>query len=1045
MLKKVISAIIAVMMLLALLPEGIIASAATTAEGWCGDNLKWTLSNGVLKITGSGYMWDYGVDQYIGDVPITSAPWGMMVFTSAVIGSGVKNIGTCAFTGCYDMTSISVPSSVEVIDVGAFAYCYGLASFPVAGGVWYIGDYAFEYCQNMASFPFTSNVSYIGDGAFFACWSMAGIGIPDGVETLGADAFSCCFGVETIAIGSGVSRIGENAFYGCNPSVFAVNTNNSIYYSNGNCLIERKTRRIIRGTNTSTIPSDIKIIGAGAFGLCDGLTVVSIPGSVTTIESRAFYGDTQMTDITIPASVTSIAVDAFKYYDDFEHILPVTLHVYFDSYAKEFAENNNFNYALIGTSSGTCGEALTWTLTDGALVISGYGRMYNYFLNAPWGRGVQSVVINNGVTGIGEWAFADCWGLTSVSLPDSLTSIGYCAFYNCDSLTRVTIPKSVTDISYTVFTHEYSNLSGLVLRVYDGSYAMQYAIDHWIEYEIIPQCGLNLTWSLVNGVLTITGTGDMYDYDSFSPAPWSKADVVELVISRGVTSIGNNAFENCVGLKRATIPDSVTDIGYCAFSGCIALSSINISGVLTHLGSMAFYNTGYSSNPGNWYNNALYIANWLSETNNQINGDVNIKEGTIGIADGVFSGRIRVESITMPDTVLSIGLEAFSDCVALENVELSNNLKSIDKYSFVGCENLSVLNIPDSVNYIERGAFEYCPKLILKVLRDSYAHAYAVDNNLKYEIIEYPISSISVSKLPNKTAYMERSEALDVTGGRVTLYYTNGTSKTIDMTNDMVSGFDNTRVGSQTLTVSYEGKTAFFSVTITARTALRIAVTTLPAKTSYLEGKDKLDVAGGRITVYYNSGPSEVLDMTAAMVSGFDNNKVGDQTLTVTYNGKTATFNVTIVAKTLKGISVAQLPNKLEYLIDSEPFDVTGGKIKLIYDNGSSIITSMLASMVSGFDNTILGRQTLTVTYKGFTDTFDVYVVTAAGELTKGDADGDGVVTVNDALSALRIAAKLVEPTADDFAVLDIDGDGVIAVNDALAILRVAAKLVNSL
>ena len=163
---------------------------------------------------------------------------------------------------------------------------------------------------------------------------------------------------------------------------------------------------------------------------------------------------------------------------------------------------------------------------------------------------------------------------------------------------------------------------------------------------------------------------------------------------------------------------------------------------------------------------------------------------------------------------------------------------------------------------------------------------------------EKELVSISITP-PTKTEYLEGKEQLDVTGGKLTLTYNNETTEVIDLAADMVSGFDNTKIGKQTLTVTYQGKTTTFEVEIIAKSLEGIAVTAPPTKTKYLEGKEQLDVTGGKLTLTYNNETTEVIDLAADMVSGFDNTKIGKQTLTVTYQGKTTTFEVEIIAVTV--------------------------------------------------------------------------------------------------------------------------------------------------
>ena len=243
------------------------------------------------------------------------------------------------------------------------------------------------------------------------------------------------------------------------------------------------------------------------------------------------------------------------------------------------------------------------------------------------------------------------------------------------------------------------------------------------------------------------------------------------------------------------------------------------------------------------------------------------------------------------------------------------------------------------------------------------------------EIIAKTLTSIDVTTDPSKLDYLEGKDTLDVTGGKITAYYNNGSTEEIDITADMVSGFDNTIVGIQTITVSYGGKTDTYSVRIIAKSLDRIAVTTLPTKLSYIEGKDTLKVAGGKITLYYNNDSTEEIAITVDMVSGFDNSVVGEQALTVSHNGKTCTYNVTVVAKSVESITMWSLPSKCTYLEHEEVLDVTGGKITVFYNNYSWEEIDITADMVSGFDNSIPGKQTLTVTYGGKTCTYEVEII----------------------------------------------------------------------
>ena len=236
---------------------------------------------------------------------------------------------------------------------------------------------------------------------------------------------------------------------------------------------------------------------------------------------------------------------------------------------------------------------------------------------------------------------------------------------------------------------------------------------------------------------------------------------------------------------------------------------------------------------------------------------------------------------------------------------------------------------------------------------------------------EKTLKSISVTP-PTKTEYLEGKDTLDVTGGKVILHYAGGTTETVDMTADMVSGFDNTKVGMQSLTVTCCGKTSSFGVEIIAKSLASIAVTTPPFKTDYLEGCDELNLVGGMLALTYNNGTTGTLDLIwADKVEGFDNTKIGTQTLTVTYQGKTTIFEIEIVEKSLESITVTTLPGFKSVYYEGEPFEASGIEVTAHYNNGTA--EEVTDYEISGYDPTP-GTKNILVTYQGKTNTFQVVV-----------------------------------------------------------------------
>ena len=156
------------------------------------------------------------------------------------------------------------------------------------------------------------------------------------------------------------------------------------------------------------------------------------------------------------------------------------------------------------------------------------------------------------------------------------------------------------------------------------------------------------------------------------------------------------------------------------------------------------------------------------------------------------------------------------------------------------------------------------------------------------------LASISMNSNPTKITYIE-GESLDISGAAINLNYTNGGHESTPVTAAMVTGYNPGVIGSQTVTVTYNGMNTSFNVTVNAKSVSSIAMSTNPDKTSYQSG-EILDLTGAKITVYYNNSTSEIISVTSGMISGYSPTTVGAQTITVTYATKTTTFTVTVTS-----------------------------------------------------------------------------------------------------------------------------------------------------
>lgn len=389
---------------------------------------------------------------------------------------------------------------------------------------------------------------------------------------------------------------------------------------------------------------------------------------------------------------------------------------------------------------GSCGENMSWKYNTETkiLTISGTGSMPNYYSSstagsrAPWVNAtsikndLETVVISNGVESIGENAFFECTNLKNVDISNSVKTIGNGAFYGCTGLTSIgvakpdeevadsiIIPESVTSIGNEVFSH----CTGLKKVTIPGN---------------------------------VKSIGDYAFHACHIPAS-EPDDETE--------SDSENDSENKPeiipesGLESVYIQEGVETIGIFAFSGCMKLNDVTLPDSITNIGDNAFQSTGLYNDDSTW--DVLYIGHHLIKANeNKISDAYTVKPRTKTIADCAFY-YCNLTSITIPDSVVSIGNQAFGNCNSLKSITLPKSVTRIGNEAFYVCFDLQSINvenantaycskdgvlynkseteiirfpkekpetsfiIPTGVIKIADGAFEYCNKLMSITIPDS--------------------------------------------------------------------------------------------------------------------------------------------------------------------------------------------------------------------------------------------------------------------------------------------------------------------------------------
>jgi len=715
-------------------------------------------------------------------------------------------------------------------------------------------------------------------------------------------------------------------------------------------------------------------------------------------------------------------------------------------------------------------DNLTWKLyEDGTLNISGTGAMKDYDNDpspACRNSNVKKVVIEDGVTSIGNKAFDSCSSLTSITIPNSVTNIGAAAFDSCGSLTSITIPGSVTSIGTVAFY----NCSGLTSVTIPDSVTN-------IGAAAFDSCGSLTSIVIPNSVTSI----ESYAFSACS-------SLTSITIPDSVTSIGNNAFDSCSSLTSITIPDSVTSIGNNAFDSCSSLTSITIPDGVASIESYAFYNcSGLTSItiPDSVTNiGAVAFDSCTSLTS------ITIPDSVTSIESYAFYNCSGLTSITIPDSVTNIGAAAFDSCTSLKTISLSckSSLKRSDFGEQVNSVSYASHTLKKTeakaATYAENGnkaywTCEHCGKYFLS--DDSNPEtAKAVELS---ETVIPALVQIVTTTTPIKCVYGQDMNKIDLRDyvkntdvvGEVTVKVATGSTLPDGMK------LDNGKISGKPAKAYEDGKEVTFTFTAENGNTANLTLLFLVAKAdptvevavsgdSHTEG-DLVSELKLILSENSTKGVVELVSEIKALVAGKntltwkftpeDENNYNMVTGTVVVNAQTTTTTTTTTkaTTTTSKATTTTKPNKTtttKATTTTKPNKTTTTKVTTTTKPSKTTTTNATTTTKPNKTTTTKATTTTkpskttttkvtTTTKPSKATTTKVTTTTTTTISSYGDVNLDGKVDIVDAIFLNKYLATLIQFSDAQVANADCYQDGVLNDQDTTALMQFIILLIDDL
>lgn len=1055
-----------------------------------------TIPDSVTSIGDSAFCGCEGLTNVTIPDGVTSIGWdafdGCTGLANVTIGNSVTSIGHRAFRSCKNLTSVTIPDSVTSIGSSAFSGCTGLISVTIGNSVTSIGDYTFSGCADLTSVEIPNSVTSIGDSAFWGCTGLASVAIPDSVTSIGKNAFEDCTGLTSMTIPNSVTSIGRGAFEDCTnlTSVTIPYSVNSIGgYAFYNCTGLAEVYYKAKAVEDLQYNSYVFTNAGTSSG---GLQVV-IGDGVEKIPSYLFYGCTGLSGVTIGTGVTSIGWYAFgncKAMTELKYNAKVVtercVNVFYNAGANSGGIDVTFGekvkklpmllfstgWNVEGSTTGDMDiRSITFTGDAPATDTGTFGFLkvcaFYPYQNETWTASARqscSEYLNWKAYSDAPVTDVTCKIGTTAYLPDSPLDTGNISVtvthedgcvetipYNSrllelGSYDMSTTGEKVIDVTYKghtaqlkVYVHEKKTETLDKEGYPESSHDYENDLDKTYTYKAEGAFSLDVTFSAqtevetnidylyVNGTKytgtelagkTLTISGDTLKIRLVS----DKSDsAYGFSIDSIVMTYMGHEYEDTI------VPPTCTEQGYtlrtCPCGNVVKQNYVDALGhdmVTDAAVAPTCTETGLTE--------GRHCSRCDRATTAQkvvpALGHDKVTDAAVaptctetGLTEGSHCGRCD-ETITAQRVVPALGHNAVTDAAVAPTCTESGLTEG--SHCSRCDETITAQKVAPALGHdivIDAGVAPTCTEAGLTEGShcsrcDGATTARKVAPALGHDMV----TDAAVAPTCTKTGLTEGSHC---------------------------SRCDETITAQKVLPAlgHHFNEKHICEACGVEDPIVEITLKKLPAKTSYVVNKETLDVTGGVVLARYESGETEEVELTAAMVSGFDSTVLGKQTLTVTVGGLTTTFEVEVVKRVVTSVSVEN------------------GKLVKHYSDGTTEETALADGTISEFVTSETGEKTLTLSsanacVAAYKDAEGNYValkavanadgsysyvvpegVTEVTVAVKGDLDGDGLINMKD---LARLRHDMADGTGEDGLaklVIDLDGDGQVNMKD-LGMLR---------